>query len=190
MLKKQMELLMNEQVDLALLDVEKAYAEKHGLLLNRTVQDLSYLHVNVIERCDKLSEELLAEESQSFLERAVQYLREHAKEFMYVASDRLAVIRVDSFALEFDEAFGVYSALFGLRLQKKQGELLHTYLTTHLQHENMTYSAAFSGQDGLWEINLALNALDEFSEQQSFEEVLVCLYRFIFGLLEELEETV
>ncbi|MFY0518178.1 hypothetical protein [Lysinibacillus sphaericus] len=190
MLKKQMELLMNEQVDLALLDVEKAYAEKHGLLLNRTVQDLGYLHVNVIERCDKLSEELLAEESQSFLERAVQYLREHANEFMYVASDRLAVIRVDSFALEFDEAFGVYSALFGLRLQKKQGELLHTYLITHLQHENMTYSAAFSGQDGLWEINLALNALDEFSEQQSFAEVLVCLYRFIFGLLEELEETV
>ncbi len=180
LLKKQMELLMNEQVNLALLDVEKAYAEKHALLLDGTVQDMTSLHFNVIERCDKLSEELLEEETELFLAIPVQYLE----------SDRFDVIRVDSLALEFDEAFGVYSALFGLRLQKKQGEFLHAYLTSHLQHEKMTYSMAFSGQDGLWEVNLALNALDEFSEQQSFAEVLVHLYRFVFGLLEELEETV
>lgn len=185
-----MELLMNEQVNLALLDVEKAYAEKHALLLDGTVQDMTSLHFNVIERCDKLSEELLEEETELFLAIPVQYLKEHSHEFMYVESDRFDVIRVDSLALEFDEAFGVYSALFGLRLQKKQGEFLHAYLTSHLQQEKMTYSVAFSGQDGLWEVNLALNALDEFSEQQSFAEVLVHLYRFVFGLLEELEETV
>lgn len=48
---------------------------------------------------------------------------------------------------------------------------------------------AFSGQDGLWEVNLALNALEGFSEQQSFGEVFVLLYRFVFELLVELEET-
>ena len=190
MLKKQMELLMNEQVNLALLDVEKAYAKKHALLSDEAVQGTTSLHFDVIERCDKATEELLAEETASFLAMPVHYLKEHPNEFMYVASDRLDVIRVDTFALEFDEAFGVYSALFGLRLQKKQSEFLHAYLKTHLQHEKMTYSVAFSGQDGLWEVNLALDALGAFSEQQSFDEVLVHVYRFVFGLLEELEETV
>lgn len=113
---------MNEQVNLALFDVERAYAEKHALLHEGAMEDRTSLHFNVIERCDKLNEELLAEETESFLAIPVQYLKEHSHEFMYVESDRFEVIRVDSFALEFDEAFGVYSALFGLRLQKKQGE--------------------------------------------------------------------
>ncbi len=189
LLKKQMELLLNGQVNLALLDVEKAYVEKHALLHEGVIQHKTSLHFNVIERCDKLNEELLAKETETFLAMSVHYLQEHAHEFMYVESDRFEVIRVDSFALEYDEAFAVYSALFGLRLQKKQGEFLHTYLTTHLQHENITYSMAFSGQDGLWEVNLALNALEGFSEQQSFGEVFVLLYRFVFELLVELEET-
>ncbi|KOS71714.1 hypothetical protein AEA09_01645 [Lysinibacillus contaminans] len=190
MLKKQMELLMNEQANLALIDVEKAYAKKHALLSNEEITETTTLHVDVIERCDKVTEELLAEETAVFLTTPVQYLKEHPNEFVYVTSERLDVIRVDSFALEFDEMFGVYSALFGLRLQKKQSEFLRTYLTTHLQHEKMTYSVAFSGEDGLWEVNLALDAMDGFSEVQSFDEVLVHLYRFVFGLLEELEAIV
>lgn len=190
MLKKQMELLMNEQVNVGLVDVEKAYAKKHALLSEDEIVEMTTLQVDVIERCNKETEELLAEETASFLAMPVHYLKEHPNEFMYVASDRLDVIRVDSFALEFDEMFGVYSALFGLRLQKKQSEFLHAYLKADLQHEKMTYSAAFSGQEGLWEVNLALDALDGFSEEQSFDEVIVRLYRFIFGLLEELEETV
>lgn len=190
MLKKQLALLLNGQADVQLLDVEKAYVERHELLSGRIMVDTPSLNFEVIERCDKVTEELLAEETTSFLAMPVHYLKEHPNEFMYVTSSRLDVIRVDTFALEFDEAFGVYSALFGLRLQKKQGEFLHTYLTTHLQHEKMTYSVVFSGQDGLWEVNLALNALDGFSEQQSFDEVFADLYRFVFLLLEELEEIV
>lgn len=190
MLKKQMELLMNEQVNVALLDVEKAYAKKHALLSDENIRIATTIQADVIERCDKETEELLAEETASFLAMPVHYLKEHPNEFMFIASDRLDVIRLDSIALEFDEMFGVYSALFGLKLQKKQSEFLHTYLKAHLQHEKLTYSAVFSGQDGLWEINLALDALDGFSEEQSFDEVLVRLYRFIFGLLEALEETV
>ena len=185
-----MELLMNEQVNVALVDVEKAYAKKHALLSDEEIAEVATLPIDVIERCDKETEELLAEETASFLTLPVHYLKEHPNEFVYVASDRLDVIRVDSFALEFDEMFGVYSALFGLKLQKKQSEFLHTYLKTHLQHEKMTYSVAFSGQEGLWEVNFALDALDGFSEEQSFDEVLMRLYRFIFGLLEALEETV
>ncbi|MFJ7951265.1 branched-chain amino acid aminotransferase [Lysinibacillus sp. NPDC096418] len=187
MLKKQIEFLINEKEIIKLLDVEKAYVQKYELINDKALVDTTSLELNVIERCNKETEELLAEETASFLTMPVHYLKEHPNEFMFVTSDRLDVIRVDTFALEFDEAFGVYSALFGLRLQKKQSDFLHTYLKAHLQHEKMTYSAAFSGEDGLWEVNLALDALDGFSEQQSFDEVLVRLYRFVFGLLEELE---
>ena len=190
MLKKQMELLLNEQGNGPLVDVEKAYAQKHAYLSDEEIAQLTTLHFDVIERCDKETEELLTEEKASFLVMPIHYLKEHPNEFLYVASERLNVIRVDSFALEFDEMFGVYSALFGLRLQKKQSEFLHSYLKAHLQHEKMTYSAAFSGQEGLWEVNFAIDALDGFSEEQSFDEVLVHLYRLIFGLLEALEETV
>lgn len=190
MLKKQMELLMNEQVNVALLDVEKAYVKKHATLSNENITETTTLPVDVIERCDKETEELLAEETASFLAMPVHYLKEHPNEFLYVASERLDVIRVESFALEFDEMFGVYSALFGLRLQKKQSEFLHTYLKAHLQHEKMTYSMIFAEKDGLWDVNIALDALGEFSEGASFDEVLVRLYRLIFALLEELEDTV
>lgn len=54
----------------------------------------------------------------------------------------------------------------------------------------MTYSMAFSGQDGLWEVNLALNAFGEFSEQQSFGRSICRFVSLCFGLLVEIEETV
>lgn len=190
MLKKQIELLISEQENIKLLDVEKAYAQKHELLNEGAIVDTTSLKFEVIERCDKETEELLAEETAAFLTMPIHYLKEHPNEFMFVTAGRLDVVRVDTFALEFDEAFGVYSALFGLRLQKKQSEFLHTYLKAHLNHETLTYNAAFSGEDGLWEVNLTLDALDEFNEQQSFDEVLTRLYCFVFGLLEELEASV
>ena len=185
-----MELLMNEQVNVALLDVEKAYAKKHAILSDEDIIETTTLPVDVLERCDKETEELLTEETASFLAMPIHYLKEHPNEFLYVASERLDVIRVDSLALEYDQMFDVYSVLFGLRLQKKQSEFLHTYLKAHLQHEKMTYSVIFEEKDGLWDVNIALDALDEFSEEATFEEVLVRLYRLIFALLEELEETV
>lgn len=185
-----MELLMNEQVNVALLDVEKAYVKKHAMMSEDGIKETTTLPVDVLERCDKETEELLAEETASFLTMPVHYLKEHPNEFLYVASERLEVIRVESVALEFDEMFKVYSALFGLRLQKKQSEFLHTYLKTYLQHEQITYSVAFAEKDGLWDVNVTLDALGGFREDASFDEVLVQLYRFIFALLEELEDTV
>jgi len=189
-LKKQIESFINEETNSNLIDIEKSYAQKHALLHDGAMVDTISLQFQVIERCLKETEELIAEETASFLSNPVHYLKEHANEFMYVASERFDVIRVDSFALEFDGAFDVYSALFGLRLQKKYSEFLHSYFKAHLHHDKMIYSAAFSGEDGLWEINLALDALDGFSEQQSFDEVLAQLYSLVFGLLEELEAAV
>lgn len=187
MLKKQIESLINEQTNSKLLEVEKTYAQKHALLNEDATLETMAIPFEVIERCNKETEELLAEESATFLTKPIHYFKEQSNEFLYVSSERFDVIRVDSFALEFDGAFGVYSALFGLRLQKKYSALLHSYFKEHLQHEQMTYSVAFSGEDGLWEVNLALDALDGFNEQQSVEEVVAQLYAFVFGLLEELE---
>ena len=190
MLRKQMELLMKEQVNVSLLDVEKAYVEKHAIVSGQDIMETTTLPVNVMERCDKETEELLAEETSSFLATPIHYLKEHPTEFLYVASERLDVVRVESIALEFDEMFNVYSALFGLRLQKKQSEFLNTYLKAHLQHEEITYSLAFAEKDGLWDVNIALDAIDGFNKEMSIEAALVRLYRFIFALLEELEATV
>ncbi|MEG0259421.1 MAG: branched-chain amino acid aminotransferase [Lysinibacillus sp.] len=188
MLKKQIELLISEQASLKLLNVEQAYVQKHALLPDGAKVEEATLQFDVIERCNKETEELVAEEAAPFLANPTQFLKQHPEEFLYAVSDRLDVIRIEEIVLEYDEAFGVYSALFGLRLQKKQGEFLHTYLTTNLQHEKIKYSAAFSGADGLWEVNMVLDAMDGFSEQQSFDEVLSSLYHFIFALLEKLEE--
>lgn len=50
------------------------------------------------------------------------------------------------------------------------------------------YSVSFSGQDGLWEVNVALNCIDGFTEAQTFEESYALLYRFIFNLIEAADE--
>ena len=72
-----------------------------------------------IERCDKETEELLAEESSSFLEQPIEYFKNHKNEFMYLESEWFDLIGVDAISFEADSVFGTYDVMMGLKLQKK-----------------------------------------------------------------------
>ena len=91
---------------------------------------------------------------------------------------------MDAVAFEFDEAFNLYTALFGLRLQKKHSETIRKYLKANVKSVLGSSSAAFSGQEGLWELNVAVDCIEGFSEDMSIEAVCELLYNFVAQLLE------
>jgi hypothetical protein len=104
-------------------------------------------------------------------------------------SNAFEVIRVDAVVLEFDEVFETYTALFGLKLQKKYGDDMKAYLDTHLNGDGSKYSVMFSSEDGLWDMNFALDYVDGFSEELTFIEILQLMYNFIFKLVEAMDDT-
>lgn len=190
MLKKQMEQYIAENVranKIELFDFEKDYVEKHKLLPKGVTAAEKTFYSNVLERCDKETEELLGAEARGFLSEAVSYLKKHPTEFVFAESNIFEVIRVDAVALELDEVFETYTALFGLKLQKKFGADIKAYLDNHLQGDGAKYSVMFSGEDGLWDVNFALDYMEGFNEAQSFEDIYMLIYRFVFNMIEVIE---
>lgn len=191
MLKKQMEQFITNSMSeskLPLFDFEEEYAKKHNLLSSdETIVEKTFF-TDVLERCNKETEELEAVETPAFLKKSITYLKEQPNEFVYVESTLFELIRVDAVALELDNIFKTYSALFGLKLQKKFGDAIKTYLKANLR-EDAKFSVMFSGEDGLWEMNIALDDMEGFNEAQSFEESFKMIYRFAFKLLEAIEES-
>ncbi|WP_391121918.1 branched-chain amino acid aminotransferase [Psychrobacillus sp. L3] len=177
--------------DVELLVEEKQYADKHSLLADG--QNIVLIDKNKqfskanIERFNKETDELISKDTVEFLKSPIVYFKEKQNEYLYLESDSFDVINVDAIALEFDEVFEVYTAMFGLALQKKFGPSLHEYLKEHFHTEIMNYSLMFSGEDGLWEVNLPLNYLKDFSEDFTLEETLHHLFSFIFSLVEATE---
>ena len=138
----------------------------------------------VIERCDKETEELIASEKLNFLTEPLLYLKKNQNEFLYVESPSFESIRVDAIVLELDDVFGTYTAMFGLKLQKKFGIAIKAYLDEQLKGEGAKHSVMFSDKDGLWEVNFALNYAEGFNEELSLEEAYQFTYRFIEKLIE------
>ncbi|MFJ9462838.1 branched-chain amino acid aminotransferase [Viridibacillus arvi] len=191
MLKQQIENYIENHISenkIELFDIEKEYAEKHQLLTSGVSVAEKAFHIDALERCNKETEELISAETPAFLQKPISYLKEQANEFVYVESSNFELIRMDAVALEFDDVFETYTALFGLKLQKKFGEAIKTYLNTHLQGDNAKYSVMFSAEDGLWDVNVPLDYLEGFSEAKSFEEIYNMIYVFFFKLVEEIEE--
>lgn len=192
MLKQQLENYIENHISenkIELFDIEKKFAEKHQLLSSDLIVTEKAFHTDVLERCNKETEELIATETPAFLGKSISYLKEQANEFVYVESSDFELIRIDAVALEFDDVFETYTALFGLKLQKKFGDAIKNYLNTHLTGDNAKYSVMFSGEDGLWDVNVPLDYIEGFNEEQSFEEIYNMIYRFFFKLVEEIEET-
>ncbi|MEK4229816.1 branched-chain amino acid aminotransferase [Solibacillus sp. FSL H8-0538] len=191
MLQKQLQHYIEEHIqnnEIALFAIEKDFVEKHQLLPTEvTVIDKALL-LDVLERCNKETEDLISAEPKEFLQQPISYLKEHPIEFVYAESTVFDVIRIDAVALEFDDAFKAYTALFGLKLQKKFGDAIRAYFEGNVAKMIGNYSVSFSGQDGLWEVNVALNCIDGFTEAQTFEESYALLYRFIFNLIEAADE--
>ena len=191
MLKKQMEKYITENMlatEIELFEVDKAYVEKHQLLSKDVTVIEKNFRFSAIERCVKETENLIREEDQSFLNESILYLKSHLNEFVYVESNAFEVIRVDAVVLEFDEVFETYTALFGLKLQKKYGNDMKAYLDTHLNGDGSKYSVMFSNEDGLWDMNFALDYVEGFSEDLTFIEVFQLMYNFIFQLVEAMDD--
>ena len=125
MLKKQMEKYIAENTQdnkIQFFNVDKEYVAKHQLIAEDVTVVEKAFQFSAIERCVKETENLIREEDQNFLNDSISYLKNHMNEFVYVESNAFEVIRVDAVVLEFDEVFETYTALFGLKLQKKFGE--------------------------------------------------------------------
>ncbi|MCG7335915.1 hypothetical protein MHZ95_11545 [Sporosarcina sp. ACRSM] len=146
------------------------------------------LQFHLIERCDKETEDVIQAEEPSFLDSSISYLKRHPNEFIYVESGAFDAIRVDAIAMEFDEVFETNVALFGLKLQKKFGAAIQSYMDDHLHGKVAKFSILFSGEDGLWDVNFALDAMEGFTEELSFKQVYDLIYRFVFKLVEAMEE--
>jgi len=141
-----------------------------------------------IERVDKETDELIAEESPlSFLDTPISYLKEHRSEFLYVESKWFEFIKLDGCSFEVDDVFGTYKVLTGLHMQKKFGSLLKQFFAKELNESPTSVQLLFNDKDGLWDVNIELDAIKEFNEKMSIGEVLVLTYRFFFHLVKYVE---
>ncbi|MCM3567672.1 branched-chain amino acid aminotransferase [Neobacillus mesonae] len=169
---------------------EKDYMIKHQLterLLLEKEPDCRFMDA-YIERCDKQSENLIRNETSSFLSQPLVYFYKHKNEFVYLESKWWEFVHVDAVSLELDDVFGTYDVMLGLYLQKKYEEKLRTFLKENLTGEKTNYDLIFNQQEGVWDLNFSLNAVDGFDENMTIGEAFQLIYRFLFQLMEGIEK--
>lgn len=190
MLQQQMEQFITtnvQQNQITLFEIEKQYVQAHDLL-SSTVKVLpKVMDIELIEICHKETEEVIPSSSASLENDTIHYVHKHQEAFLYIEASDFEKLGVNGIALERDDVFHTTTALFGLRLQKKYRLELNTYLSSTLQGEGIPYSIQFSDTDGLWDINIALEAIEGFSSSLTIQQTLELLYTFIFSLLEAVE---
>lgn len=177
---------------LSLYQEEKEYALQKELvpqnLMIEEKEASSRFKDSYIERVDKETDELIAEESPlSFLDTPLSYVKEHRSEFLYVESKWFEFIKLDGCSFEVDDVFGTYKVLTGLHMQKKFGSLLKQFFAKELNESPTSVQLLFNDKDGLWDVNIELDAIKEFNEKMSIGEALVLTYRFFFYLVEYIE---
>lgn len=135
----------------------------------------------VVERCDKETEELIAD-GHAILDEPVRYLKENSEHFVYLEAECFDRVGVDGVSLEMNDVFQTYGALLGLKLQKKFGPEIKQILAETLTNGEDSYELLFNGEDGLWDLNLTLNDMRGFSEEATLLEAYEMVYQFIFFL--------
>ncbi|MEH7415403.1 branched-chain amino acid aminotransferase [Neobacillus drentensis] len=140
-----------------------------------------------MERCDKETENMLKNETSAFLSEPLDYLKKHKNEFIYFESRWFDFVNVEAVSLEVDDVFGTYDVMLGLKFQKKFEKQLKEYLNTHLSGEEAKFDLMFSNEDGLWNLNFALNYVEGFREEMTMGEAFQLIYHFLFKLVEEVE---
>src|SRR4051812_5956722 len=161
---------------------EKDYLEKNQLIENLQFleEDASVRFADAyIERCDKESENMLKNESSSFLKEKLDYLKKHKNEFIYVESNWFELIGVEAVSLEVDDVFGTYDVMLGLKLQKKFEKTLKETLKSQLVGDEAKFGLIFSLEDGLWNLNFDLNYVEGFNEEITIGEAFQLIYRFL-----------
>lgn len=178
------------QANEVIFEEEKQYMEKQQIkLTNVVIEDSGSRFADAyIERCDKETENTVKSESSSFLAQPIEYLNKHKQEFVYLESKWFELIGVDAVSLEADDVFGTYDVMLGLRLQKKYEKILKNQLNQSLHGDDAKFDLMFSQEDGLWDLNFALNYVEGFQENMSFAEAYQIIYRFLFQLVEAAEE--
>lgn len=198
LLKQRMTQYINECIQqtptqITLYKEEIEYAEKHQLIPNG-VHVLEKSHENRfetahLERCEKETIALIIVEAPIFMKEKIDHLKTHQREFLYVESPLFNRLGVDALSMEVDDVFGTYTALFGLKMKKQYETALKQYLEEHLVDERGKFSVSFSGEDGLWNMNLAVNYIEGFHEELTLLEAYELVYLFIFNMVETIEET-
>jgi len=141
-----------------------------------------------IERCSKETETMIANESSSFLNQPISYLKKHKNEFIYLESVLFEPIGVEGVSLEIDDVFGTYDVMLGLKLQKKYEMKLKEQLTSLLTGDNSKFDLLFSHEDGLWDLNFALNGMDGFHEEISIAEAFQMIHLFLAKLVTNVKD--
>lgn len=141
----------------------------------------------IIERCDKESEELLAQEGTHILQTPLKQLKEKRNEFLYIESSTFEQIKVDAICLELDDVFETYMALLGFHVQKKHAATIQSFFKNNLHGELVNSSAMFSDKDGLWELNIPLDFIEGFSEEMTIQDALMLTCNFVNSLVESME---
>lgn len=184
-------LLETESTEIELYKEEKAYAEQHGLIPSTTqvIEKENRFEKSYIERCEKETVNLIIVEAPMFLDGPIEHLKKQQDEFLYVEDPLFGIIGVDALSMEVDDVFGTYTALFGLKMKLKNEAAIKNYLETNLANQTGRFSVSFSGQDGLWNMNLAVNCIDGFNDDMTLLEAYKLVYAFIFNMVETIEET-
>ncbi|MFD2445553.1 branched-chain amino acid aminotransferase [Bacillus sp. CGMCC 1.16607] len=199
MLKKQIIKLISEMTadgtgdKIELYKEEKEYIEKNQLLPSDFIlveKDSAFRFADAyIERSDKETEEVIDEEGQAFLNQPIDYLKKQMNEFIYLESNWMELIGVDSVSLEVDDVFRTYDVMLGLKLQKKFESNIKNYLMKNLNGNEANYDLMFSQDDGLWNLNIELNSIEGFHDDMTIGRAFQFIYQFLFKLVEEVEET-
>ena len=195
-MEEQLALSEGDELMVEIYKEEKDYTEKYKLIADNIKGNISLLEKNspsrfsdaYIERCDKESENLIAEEKPTFLDQPIEYLKKNKNEFIYLESDWFEMIEVDAVSLEADDVFGTYDVMLGLKLQKKFETALKAHLKNELHEDEAKFDLMFHHDDGLWSLNFALNYADGFKEELSIGEAYRLIYHFLFKLVEAVEE--
>ncbi|MEO2076238.1 MAG: branched-chain amino acid aminotransferase [Bacillus sp. (in: firmicutes)] len=137
-----------------------------------------------IERCDKETENMIKNETAAFLSQPLAYLKKNKQEFIYLESKLFDEIGVEAVSLEVDDVFGTYDVMLGLKLQKKFDKLLKEYLNEHLNGDEAKFDLMFSQEDGLWNLNFALNYVEGFKEDMLLNEAFIMIYQFLHSVVE------
>jgi hypothetical protein len=136
-----------------------------------------------IERGDKETDEFLGEENSSFLDQPITYFINHKNEFMYMEDPSFELVSVDAVSFEVDDVFGTYNVMHGLKLQKKYGDAIKSFFASEMKAENLRVDLMFDANEGLWNVNFALNNIEGFSEDMTIRSAYDSIYRLLFKLI-------
>ncbi|WJY27849.1 hypothetical protein [Sporosarcina trichiuri] len=170
-----------------LTEAQAAYARERGLLpAGSEVLAPPLFNPSYVTADKETDEETPAEDGIG--SRPITWVKDHPDRYVYAEEPLFQSVGVDGISLEADDVFGTVTALFGLRLQKKHGEWLKQYIDQDLGTAPGTRSMMFSNDDGLWDVNIALDHAEGFSDALTFNDTLQLLYSWLFRMLTALED--